>query len=33
MMVLVVTVGVSCDSELDSLAGICCSSIERFFPT
>ena len=31
MMVLVATTGVSCDSEVDSLAGICCWSAGRFF--
>jgi hypothetical protein len=31
MMVLVATAGASCDSEVDSLAGIYCWSAKRFF--
>jgi hypothetical protein len=31
MMVLVATTGAICDSEVDSLAGICCWSAGRFF--
>ena len=31
MMVLIATAGASCDSKVDSLAGMCCWSAGRFF--